>query len=95
MALFALFCLDKPNALELRMATRPAHVAYLQANGAALKLAGPLLDDQGDMMGSMLVIDVEDTTTAQAFAAADPYAQAGLFSSVAVHGYRVGLGKLG
>ena len=95
MALFALFCLDKPNALELRMATRPSHVAYLQTKGESLKLAGPLLDAQGDMMGSMLVIEAQDLTAAQAFADADPYAQAGLFASVAVHEYRVGLGRLG
>ena len=30
-ALFVLVCIDKPNALDLRMATREAHFAY--ANG--------------------------------------------------------------
>jgi uncharacterized protein YciI len=91
---FALHCVDKPNSLELRMATRPAHVAHLQAQGDVIRLAGPYLDDNGDMCGSLLLIEVDDLAAAQAFAAADPYAKAGLFERVEVRPFRAGLGKL-
>jgi uncharacterized protein YciI len=30
--LFVLTCLDKPNSLEVRMAAREAHIAYVRAN---------------------------------------------------------------
>ena len=39
MALFMLACFDKPNSLELRMATREAHLAYVRENAAMVKLA--------------------------------------------------------
>jgi len=91
---FALHCVDKPNALELRTATRPQHVAYLQAAGEAIRLAGPYLDDKGDMCGSLLIIEAPDLAAAQAFSAADPYAKAGLFERVEVRPFRAGVGKL-
>jgi uncharacterized protein YciI len=42
----------------------------------------------------MLVIEAEDLAAAQAFAAADPYAKAGLFERVDVRAFRVTLGQL-
>jgi uncharacterized protein len=86
--LFAITCTDKPGALPLRTATRPAHLAYLQANLAALVLVGPLLDAEGGPCGSLLVVEAADRAAADAFAAADPYAQAGLFETVVIRPYR-------
>jgi len=91
---FALHCVDKPNALDLRMATREAHIAYIREQGETIRLAGPYLDDKGDMCGSLLVIEVADLAAAQAFSAADPYAKAGLFERVEVRPFRAGFGKL-
>jgi uncharacterized protein len=91
---FALHCVDKPNSLDLRVATRPQHVEYLQGQADAVRLAGPYLDDDGDMCGSLLIIDAPDLAAARAFAAADPYAKAGLFERVEVRPFRTGLGKL-
>ena len=84
--LFAITCLDKPNALALRQATRPAHLEYAGQHHVAF--GGPLLDAGGAPFGSLLVVDVESREDAERFAASDPYAQAGLFSSVTIHGYR-------
>ena len=92
MPLFVLHCVDKPNALELRMATREAHLAYVGARKEKLKLGGPMLDAAGNMAGSMLILDVADLAEAQAFAAGDPYSQAGLFQRVAIHAYQATLG---
>lgn len=86
--LFALICTDKPNSLDLRLKTRADHVAFLQSLGAAAKFAGPFLDDKGDMIGTMAVIEAEDRTAAEAIAAQDPYAKAGLFQSVDIRGWR-------
>jgi uncharacterized protein YciI len=91
---FALHCVDKPNALDLRMATREAHIAYVREQGETIRLAGPYLDDKGDMCGSLLVIEVADLAAARAFSAADPYAKAGLFERVEVRPFRAGFGKL-
>ena len=39
---FVLICIDKPNALALRMATREAHFAYANATPGVVRLGGPL-----------------------------------------------------
>jgi uncharacterized protein len=80
--LFALICTDKPNSLDLRMQVRPAHLAYLDQLGSDLKAAGPFLDDEGKPTGSLVIFNADDLASATALAAQDPYAIAGLFSSV-------------
>lgn len=95
MPLFAFRCLDKPGSLDLRVATREAHLAYLGGFADALKLAGPLLGEDDKPIGSALFVELEDRAAAEAFAANDPYAQAGLFASVDITGFRPALGKLG
>ncbi|MGF7006229.1 YciI-like protein [Aminobacter sp. BE322] len=84
--LFALICKDKPGHLQVRLDTRPDHVAFLNDLNAkgALKFAGPFLDADGKPDGSLVVIEAADATAAQAMADADPYAKAGLFESVQV-----------
>ena len=82
--LFTIYCLDKPDALELRMATRPAHIEYLDRHNDRLVYGGPLLGDDGQALGSLLIVEAADLAAATAFAEADPYARAGLFQSVAI-----------
>ena len=93
MPLFAINCFDKADSLQLRLATRPDHVAYLKAS-PALKLAGPYLNAAGDPEGSLLVIEVADMAAARAFAAADPYAKAGLFAKTDIRAFPHTLGAL-
>lgn len=93
MPLFVLTCLDKPNALEQRLGAREAHIAYVRGSGAC-KVGGPFLDEAGDMVGSMLIIEAEDLAAAKAFAVADPYAQAGVFQSVDIRPFKLTLGSL-
>ncbi|MEM1075498.1 MAG: YciI family protein [Pseudomonadota bacterium] len=79
--LVALIARDKPGALTVRKANREAHVAYLKAS-SAVRQAGPLLDDDGEMCGSLIVLEVENMTAAEAFVAGDPYGAADLFDTV-------------
>ncbi|HAQ33222.1 MAG TPA: hypothetical protein DCP05_03865, partial [Rhodospirillaceae bacterium] len=46
--LFVISCLDKPGHGHLRAENREAHLGYLDALGAALITAGPLLSDDGE-----------------------------------------------
>lgn len=87
--LFAIICADRPASLELRLATRPTHLAYLQTYERKLVQAGPLLDAEGRSCGSLLIVDVADRAEAEGFAAADPYARAGLFESTVIRPYRM------
>lgn len=88
MPFFAIHCLDKPDALALRAATRPAHLDYVDGHGNAVFTAGPLLDLEGNPIGSLIIIETPDRRAAYHFAADDPYAKAGLFQSVAITEWR-------
>lgn len=79
--LVALIARDKPGALQIRLDTREAHVAYLKSSGVVSQ-AGPLLDESAQMIGSLVILDVSDMQAAETWAKADPYASAGLFQSV-------------
>lgn len=87
----ALICTDKPNSLDIRTANRPAHLEHLNGSGV-VELAGPFLDANGAMTGSLIVLSVETMAEAKAWAAADPYAKAGLFSSVELREWKKVIG---
>ncbi|MFD1914249.1 YciI family protein [Halodurantibacterium flavum] len=87
MPLFALICTDKPDHLETRLATREAHLAYIEKTGV-VRQAGPFLDAEGAMNGSLVVIEVDDLSAAQDWAAGDPYALAGLFAQVDIRPWK-------
>jgi len=93
MALFAITCWDKPGALEARIQNRPDHVAYLKTQDAVIRVAGPQLDEAGQMCGSLFVIEVEDLAAAQAFSAADPFNQRGIFGRVDIRGFTKTMGS--
>lgn len=79
---YALICRDKAGALEIRQANRAQHLEYIDLTGC-VSLAGPFLED-GQMCGSLVVLDVETREAAESWAAQDPYAQAGLFERVEI-----------
>jgi uncharacterized protein len=77
----ALIARDKSGALETRMANRAAHLEYVKQTGI-VRQAGPLLDNEEQMIGSLLILEVEDMEQAMQWAAGDPYSKAGLFQDV-------------
>ena len=81
--LFVVTAMDKPGALDLRMATRAAHFEYVKAT-AMVRLGGPYLDDKDAMIGSLVILEAPDLAAARDWAANDPYAKAGLFRSTTV-----------
>ena len=94
MAHFALMCFDKPNSLALRMATREAHFAYGRATPGVVRLGGPFLNDAGEMIGSLIIIEAADLAAARVWHEADPYKLAGLFERVEIQPWRATFGEL-
>jgi len=78
--LIALIAHDKPDALQTRVDNRTAHLGYIDETGVVSQ-AGPLIEN-GQMAGSLVILDVADMGAAQAWADNDPYAKAGLFAKV-------------
>ena len=87
----ALICTDKPGALQIRVDNRPAHLAYIAATGV-VEMAGPFLDSEGRMTGSLIILSVDSLQAAKDWAANDPYAKAGLFGDVAIREWKKVIG---
>ena len=80
--LYAIICRDKPGKLQTRMDTREAHLGFIRETGI-VQFAGPLIEN-GEMCGSLIVLEAEDLAAARHWADNDPYKGAGLFDSVQV-----------
>ncbi|PFG65217.1 hypothetical protein AXZ77_3869 [Thioclava sp. ES.031] len=87
---FAVICRDKPGALQTRMDNREKHLAYIEETGAVF-MAGPFLEND-QMVGSLVIVEVDSLEAAQDWAANDPYAKAGLFEDVQVKAWKKVIG---
>ena len=88
MPLFAIVAHDKPESVALRLRTRAAHLEFLKAIEPRIRIAGPIDDEAGQPVGSIVIAEFPDLGAAREFAAADPYALAGLFADVRVAPWR-------
>lgn len=83
----ALIAIDKENAQQVRLDNREAHLAYISETGS-VESAGPFLDENGNMTGSLLILSFESMSDAENWAANDPYALAGLFQAVTLRRWK-------
>ncbi len=94
--LYAIIAEDKPDSLEKRLATRPAHIARLEKlkEQGKLILAGPHpaidSEDPGSagFSGSLIVAEFDSFEAAQSWANADPYIKAGVYEQVTVKPFK-------
>jgi uncharacterized protein YciI len=91
--LFALVAHDRPNAVARRMELRPDHLKHLEALGDTLVLAGPFLAENGDMVGSIVVIEAETLDAAKQSFARDPFMTGDLFDSITIKPWKLGINK--
>lgn len=82
MALFVFYCRDGEDAPALRERFLAAHLAHIEAHIGDYAVAGPLKQD-GETIGSLLVVKAEDEHEARQKFEADPYFGAGVWQSVA------------
>jgi len=86
--LFAIIATDKTDSVELRLAVRPDHLAFLDDLGEKLVFAGPFIDEKDQPNGSLVVIEADNLAAAEKIAAMDPYEHAGLFESCTVRAWK-------
>ena len=91
---FALVAHDRPNSVALRLAIRPEHLKHLEALGDALLLAGPFLNDAGEGVGSIVVIEAASLDEARAMFGRDPFVTQGLFDSITIKPWKLTINKL-
>ena len=91
---FALVAYDQPNSVERRVAIRPEHLKHLDALGDKLLFAGPFLNDKGEGVGSIVVIEAGSLDEARTLLNRDPFAVQGLFDSVTIKPWKMSINKL-
>ena len=87
---YVVHALDFPDALERRLAVREAHlegVRHMKAHGP-FHLGGALLDDEGRMVGSMMLIEMEDDAAVQAWLRDEVYVTGRVWDKVEVRPLR-------
>jgi uncharacterized protein YciI len=89
--LFVIHALDKPGALDARLANYDAHKAFLADTSALnvkIVMSGPLVADDGStMIGSLFVVEASDRATVERFNAADPFHAAGIWDRITITGF--------
>jgi len=93
MPLYCLHCLDKADGgAEARAAARPAHLAWAAAL-PGIRMAGPLLNPNGGMVGSVFLIEADSLAEVKALHAQDPYVTGGVFGHVHINETRWAIGE--
>ena len=73
---------DGSDAKQLRPVHRPAHLEGLETleRDGRIRHAGPMLDEEGNPAGSVILFQAADLAEARAVAARDPYVIEGVFA---------------
>jgi uncharacterized protein YciI len=82
------------GALERRHRTRPTHldsIGPLVESGNVL-VGGAMLNDAGDMIGSMLLVEFPDREGVDEWLFGDPYVTDGVWQDIEVHPFRTAVG---
>ncbi len=93
---YALIGEDAPGTLDARVASRPEHLARLEAlrDAGRLLIAGPMpaIDspDPGPagFAGSLIVAEFDSLASAEQWLAEDPYVQQGVFARSTVRPFK-------
>ena len=75
---------DGEGMLEKRMAVRPRHLEGMKKLGKQIICAGGLLDDEGNMKGSALVMEFPDLAALDDYLANEPYVTEGVWQKIDV-----------
>ena len=81
---------NDPQALQRRLAVREQHLQGIQpaAQSGMLQVGGAILDADGKMVGSMLLVDAESESEVRTFLDNDIYSQAQVWQSFEIYPFR-------
>ena len=81
---FLIKAYDGEGMLEKRMEVRPRHLEGMKALGKQIICAGGLLDDEGKMKGSVLIVDFPDRAAVNAYLDHETYVVEGVWKKIEV-----------
>jgi len=82
---------DDPQAHDRRAKARPAHMesaVRMKENGSMLT-GGAILDDDGAMIGSVMIVDFPSRAELDAWLTSDPYTTGDVWRHVEVRPFRI------
>ncbi len=86
---FLIKAYDGPNMLEKRMEVRPRHLEGMSRLREHIICAGGLLDEEGKMKGSALIMDFDSRNDLDAYLAAEPYVLEKVWEKIEVESMNV------
>ena len=81
---FIIKAYDGPHMLEKRLAVRPRHLAGMERLKDHIIVAGGLLDEEGRMKGSALVMEFDSRTDLDDYLNNEPYVLEGVWKKIEV-----------
>ncbi|MFL5768091.1 MAG: YciI family protein [Actinomycetota bacterium] len=82
------------GARDRRLAARPTHLERIQprVDAGEVLVAGAILDDEGGMVGSVLVMEFDTRDALDDWLRNDPYTAGGVWQRVDVRPFRASVG---
>lgn len=81
---FAIRAYDGENMLEKRMEVRPRHLENMAKVNGKVLCAGGLLDENGKMKGSLLIMDFDSRALLDEYLNSEPYITEKVWEKVVV-----------
>ena len=81
---FVITAYDGEGMLEKRMEVRPQHLANMSKIKGKVVCAGGLLDEEGKMKGSVMVMDFPSKELFDEYLESEPYVTAGIWQKITV-----------
>ena len=87
--LFVIHALDHEVMVEKRLELIGAHRDYAAKSDVKIAISGPLTADDGEtVIGSLLIVDVENRAEAEDFAKHYPLAKAGIWKQLDITAFQ-------
>lgn len=86
--LFLVICHDAPGSAEPRETFMQGHLAHIERNLDRYLIAGPALDADGVIDGSILVLHAADEDDARQLMESDPYWRGGAWARIEIRRFR-------
>lgn len=81
---FMIKALDGEGMLARRMEVRPDHLEGMKRMNSHIIVAGGLLDEEGKMKGSLLVVEFDSRNEVDEYLANEPYVRANVWQKIEV-----------
>jgi uncharacterized protein YciI len=91
--LFAAIIKDAADTDAARTELRQPHLDHIAASVPHLSLAGPLVDDAGTAIGSLLVVKADSAEDARELVQRDPFYAAGVWAQIDIIEFKAAAGE--